>query len=138
MASAQLQRLEKRLMAIPPAARAAVVPALTKSADELVGTMQQLAPEDTGDLKASIVATPAGQSTPAYSQPGGAAVVPELTVRVTAGNSDVRYPHLQEYGTKTAKAQPFFWPAFRLKRKRLTNRIKRSISKAVKDAWARQ
>ena len=40
-------------------------------------------------------------------------------------------------GTRRTPAHPFFWPAFRLMRKRATNRIKRAVSKAVRDNWGR-
>lgn len=133
--SPQLARLQKRLGAIPQHVREAVRPALAKSANELVAAMRLLAPEDSGDLKDSIVATPAGQRTPPYSQPGGARLVGETEVVVTAGNIAVRYPHLVEYGTAQAVAQPFFWPAFRLGRKRIEGRIRRAISKAVREGW---
>lgn len=137
MASDQLRRLQKRLEAIPKNVREAVQPALDKSASELVDTMKALAEpsRDTGALIDSITMTPAGQTTPPYSQPGGSKVVPENAVVVTAGNTNVRYPHLVEYGTTKTRAQPFFWPAFRLTRKRIQSRIKRAISKAVRDGW---
>ncbi|MDI7864090.1 HK97 gp10 family phage protein [Rhizobiaceae bacterium n13] len=130
-----LARFQQRMRAIPKAVREAVQPALVKSGEDLSGTMQRLAPVDTGALKGSIAVTAPGQSTPAYSQPGGSRVAGENEVLVTAGNSDVRYPHLVEYGTSDTAAQPFFWPAFRLNKKRLANRIKRAVSKAVKDNW---
>lgn len=132
-----LDRLKKRLDAIPKAVREAVVPALLKSADELAGAMKQLAEpsRDTGALIDSITVTPPGGTTPAYSQPGGAHVVPENAVAITAGNSAVRYAHLVEYGTAKAHAQPFFWPAYRLFRKREATRIKRAIGKAVRDSF---
>lgn len=132
--SKQTDRLSRRLNAIPKAVRKAVVPALQKSGEELVDTMRHLAPEDTGDLKHSIKYTMPGNATPPYSQPGGSTVAGENQVLVTAGNTDVRYPHLVEYGTVNAPAQPFFWPAYRLKKKRLASRIKRAIGKAVKEA----
>lgn len=137
MASNQLMRLQKRLEAIPKAVVAAVRPALEKSGAELVGAMKQLAEtsRDTGDLIDSIEMTTAGRSTPPYSQPGGSQVVPPNAVMVTAGNEDVRYPHLVEYGSTKAHAQPFFWPAYRLLKRRMTNRIKRSVSKAVREEW---
>lgn len=135
MASEQLNRLLRRIAAIPKGVKEAVKPALQKSGDELTSRMKLLVPKDSHDLEHSIVATPAGQSTPAYSQPGGSMVVPENTVMVTAGNSAVRYPHLPEYGTAHAPAQPYFWPAFRLTRKRIATRIKRAIGKAVRDGW---
>lgn len=135
--SAQLRRLEARLKAIPVSVKAAVQPALDRSGNELVRAMQSLAERsrDTGDLIESITMTPAGKSTPPYSQPGGSKVVPENAVAVTAGNEDVRYPHLVEYGSTKAAAQPFFWPAVRLLQKRLKGRIKRAIGKAVREGW---
>ena len=59
--SPQLARLKRRLDAIPKAVVEAVQPALRQSGDELVARMRQLAPEDIGALKASIVATPSGE-----------------------------------------------------------------------------
>ena len=133
-----LSSFQRRMRAIPEAARAAVAPALLKSAEEIAGVMRGLAPDDpaTGapDLKSSIAVTGPGQSTPPYSQPGGSVTVEENAVAITAGNTDVRYPHLQEYGTSHHAAQPFFWPGFRLGRKRALARIKRAIGKAIKEA----
>ena len=96
--------------------------------------MESLAPEDTGDLKGSIAVTMPNQSTPPYSQPGGSRFVGENEVAITVGNTDVRYPHLVEYGTVHSPAKRFFWPGFRLARKKAENRIKRAIAKAIKEA----
>lgn len=132
--SRQTERLSRRLNAIPKAVKQAVAPALINAATDLSVTMRLLAPEDTGALKSSIQVTAPGETTPPYSQPGGARTAGENQVLVTVGNDDVRYPHLVEYGTAEAEAQPFFWPAYRLKKKSISNRIKRAIRKAVKDA----
>lgn len=135
--SAQADRLQRRLASIPARVKQAVQPALQRSGEEVADLMEQLAPEDTGALKDSITVTPAGQRTPPYSQPGGATTVPENAVAITVGNDEVRYPHLVEFGTSEAAAQPFFWPAVRLTRKRFTNRIKRAVRRAIrKDAAA--
>lgn len=133
--SAQLSRLTKKLEAIPERVRESVAPALEKSGNELAGTMKRLAPEETGALERSITVTPGGQATPPYSQPGGSQMVPVGAVAITAGNEQVRYAHLQEYGTTDAPAQPFFWPAYRLLRKRMLNRTKRALRKAVREGW---
>lgn len=131
-----LIRFQKRMAAIPKEVRAAIKPALMKSGQELQTAMRRLAEtsRDTGALIDSITVTGPGETTPPYSQPGGSKVVPENAVAVTVGNTDVRYPHLVEYGTTKAHAQPFFWPAFRLYRKRITRRINRAINKAIKDS----
>lgn len=119
------------------APREAVLPALLKSGHELAAAQRALAEtsRDTGALINSIEVTAPGQHTPPFSQPGGSRVADETEVLVTVGNEDVRYPHLVEYGTANAEAQPFFWPALRLLRKRLQNRINRAAKKAVKDSW---
>lgn len=130
-----LARFQRRMRSLPDAARKAVVPALTTGAEEIAGLQRQLAPVDEGDLRDSIHVTRPGETTPAYSQPGGSRVAGPLEAVVTAGNADVRYPHLQEYGTTDAPAQPYFWPGYRLGRKRATARIKRAVAKAVREAW---
>lgn len=162
--SGQLRRLQKRLAAIPKDVKAAVVPALMASGEELAARIKTLAPEDDGDLKDSVAVTGPGQSTPPHSQPGGSRVAGENEVIITVGNEDVRYAHLVEYGVAPhsvekgvgtrvgrllsklsgtnemhpgAEAQPYFWPAFRLTRKRIANRVKRAIGKAVKDGWSK-
>lgn len=119
------------------APRDVILPALLKSGEELANAQRMLAESsrDSGALIDSIEVTPPGKSTPPYSQPGGSRVAGETEVIVTAGNEDVRYPHLVEFGTADTEAQPFFWPAFRLLRKRLQNRINRAAKKAVKEAW---
>lgn len=122
------------MQAIPRAARQAVAPALVKAAEDVSGLMELLAPEDEGDLKNSISVTAPGAATPAYSQPGGSMIAPPNTALITVGSSDVRYPHLQEYGTAHHAAQPFFWPGFRLGRKKAETAIKRAIRKAIREA----
>jgi HK97 gp10 family phage protein len=135
--SAQLDRLTRRMNAIPKKVREAVKPALVQGANEVATAQRALAPVDTGALKASIAVTPPGMSTPPYSQPGGSQVASSLEALVTAGNSDVRYPHLVEYGTIDTLAQPYFWPGFRLTRKRVAGKIKRAIGKAMREGWAK-
>ena len=135
MSDGGLDRMNRRFAAVLRNVKEVVEPALVKGAEEIAATQRQLAPEDTGALKDSITVTPPGGTTPAYSQPGGSRTAKENEAIVTAGNAAVRYPHLVEHGTSEAPAQPFFWPGFRLTRARAQNRIKRSISKAVRTGW---
>lgn len=134
MSDGGLSSFQKRMRAIPRAVVKAVGPALIKSADEIADVMRDLAPVEDGDLKASIAVTGPGEATPPYSQPGVSSVVPENAAAITVGNTNVRYPHLQEFGTSHHAAQPFFWPGFRLGRTRALNRIKRAVGKAVREA----
>jgi HK97 gp10 family phage protein len=128
-----LARFQARMRAIPKAVRVAVQPALVKGAEEIASAARTLTPVDTGALRDSIAVTGPNQPLPPYSQPGGARVMQEDQAAVTVGNADVRYPHLVEYGTAEAPAQPFFWPAFRSTRKRAAARVKRAMSKAIRE-----
>lgn len=143
-----LLRFQQRMQAIPKAARKAVAPALMKSAYDISDIMESLVAEDTGDLKNSITVTGPEKSTPPYSQPGGSMTVPENAVAITVGSSDVRYPHLIEYGHsggfvaggaqgergQAVPPQPFFWPGYRLGRAKALRSIKRVIGKAIREA----
>nr|WP_321457430.1 HK97-gp10 family putative phage morphogenesis protein [uncultured Cohaesibacter sp.] len=133
-----LSNLMKAMDRVKDAPRNSIMQALAKSGDELADAQRALAPEDSGDLKDSIAVTLPGESTPPYSQPGGARIAGENEVIVTAGNSDVRYAHLVEFGTSKTEAQPFFWPAFRLLRRRQQRRIDRAGKKAIKEAWSKK
>ncbi|MBO9108700.1 HK97 gp10 family phage protein [Agrobacterium sp. S2/73] len=134
-----LSRIQQRLNAIPQKLRDRMKVVTREEAEKLADDMRHFAwsSKDTGDLINSIHVTPAGQSTPPYSQPGGSTVVPENAAMVTVGNRDVRYPHLIEYGTSETEAQPYFWPAVRANKKQTLNRIKREIRKIVKANWGK-
>ena len=109
-----------------------------KGANEIAAAQKTMVPVDTGALKDSIQVTGPGDRIPSHALSFGArrsgSTVGRLEAVVTAGNSDVRYAHLVEYGTQNTDAQPFFWPGFRNKRERVNRRIKRETSKAIKKA----
>lgn len=132
-----ISRLERRLKAIPAQVKEAAVPALLKQGQAMAGTMRTLVPVKTGDLRDSIEVTPPDQQTPPFSQPGGRTIVPALSVAITAGNEDVRYAHLVEYGTVKTHAHPYFWPAVRLNNKRAKRAIKSAVGRAVKKNWGK-
>ncbi len=113
----------------------AVRPALEKGANELQASMKSLAPKDTNALSETIVITPPGEQTPAYST-GGRRTAGEHEVLITAGGQvnghDVRYAHLQEFGSVHNQPQAFFYLSLRLLKKRVQARIKRALRKAIK------
>lgn len=150
MAIQGLAQLTRKMRAIPQKAKDAARIAVVQGAEEIAALQRNLAPVEDGGLRGSIHVTLPGQTTPPYSQPGGARTAgPEETI-VTAGNSKVRYAHLVEFGTAAhingglfagtqhpgTKAEPFFWPGYRALKKRSRSRITRSINKAIKDVAA--
>ncbi|MDX3928699.1 MAG: HK97 gp10 family phage protein [Shinella sp.] len=140
------QRLQRRLQAIPERVRQETQAALFSAAEDVAEVMKGLAPVDDGDLKDSIAVTPGGQKTPPHSQPGGATTVPENAVMITAGDSKARHAHLVEFGTAAhtaggmfagaaipaIPAQPFFFPGYRMSRKRAARKIKAAMSRAIR------
>lgn len=132
-----LARLNNRLRAIPGQVKEAAVKAVVSQAKIMAKEMKEKAPHVSGALRDSIVVTGPEESTPPYSQPGGEVVIPETTAAVTAGNKDVRYAHLVEFGTKKSKEQPFFWPVVRERNPKATKAIKTAISRAVKKNWGK-
>lgn len=134
------EKLRRTFKALPERVRKETVAAVVKSAEELADTQRRLAPSPgsgpyaTGDLRDSIAVTGPGGTTPPYSQPGGSTRVEDHQAVVTVGNTDVRYGHLVEYGTAKAPAQPFFWPAYRILKKRLLARISRAGRKAIRES----
>lgn len=129
--------------------RSAAKQALAQSADEITEAIRAAAPQGkTGKLKKSIAQTWGGGAVRYSSLAGnvGEAGDPDLSVRISAGNSAVRYSHLVEFGTAPhingglfagtehpgTRAQPFFFPTYRKLRKRARSRLSRAITKAIK------
>lgn len=146
-----LAKLKKKLDRLPVLAKAQIRAAMEKSADEIVAMMKNLVPVDSGDLRDSIGWTwgkaPKGSLAIAQAKdPGG------LTLTIYAGDKDAYYARFVEFGTVAhanggkfagtrnpgAKAQPFFYPAYRANRKRAKSRITRAINKAAKAVAAGQ
>lgn len=72
---------------------------------------------------------------------------PDMSVTITAGNSSVRYAHLVEFGTAPHKVggkfagaqhpgtapQPFFYPAYRMNKRKIKARIRRVLKRAIQE-----
>lgn len=181
-----LQSLQAKLKNLPVQTRSAIKQALAESADEMVAMMKSLAPvgppsgqqrkkgAKAGALRDSITQTWGDGSAPKYAafqkrkgkKASPVSGDPDLSVRISAGNSKVRYAHMVEFGTAPhtirgrkigllkrramgvdgrlgtkvehpgTAAQPFFFPAYRALRKRVKSRISRATNRAAKAAAA--
>jgi HK97 gp10 family phage protein len=160
-----LESLQAKLKKIPQQARSEIRQALAEGSDAMVATMRSLAPVSSsgshgfepGNLRASIVATFGDGSSPKYAafrSRRGRRVVktndPDLSVTITAGDTDVRYAHLVEFGTKPhpnggkfkgtmhpgTAAQPFFYPGYRAHKKSMKARVARAVTRAAKKVAA--
>lgn len=138
MASNGLKETLAAMERVKLAAKEAAMKQLVKGAHDVAAVQKQLAPKDTGALADSIAVTEPGQSTPPYSQPGGSTVAGENQVIVTAGNTDVRYPHLVEHGTSETEAQPFFFTGYRLLKDKVARSTASAFTRTANKEWKRQ
>jgi hypothetical protein len=146
-----LDRLRRKIKQLPIEARAAMKVALQTSAEELVAMQRRLVPVSSGKLQRSIDWTTNPSQVPAYAafQGGGGAKAKAengLVAIVYAGNTEVRYAHLVEFGAAPhtaggmfegaehpgAPAQPFFFVSYRALRKRAQRRIAAASRQAAK------
>ncbi len=129
-----LDRLDRKLTkTIPASVRKAVREALQKGADEIVATMKAFVPVDSGAAKASIGWTwgDAPKGTVTLGKVGPAREGSER-ITIYAGGGEAFYARYLEFGTRKMPPHPFFFPAYRLHKKRVRSRVQRSLAKAVK------
>ncbi len=119
-------RLERKLKALPNNGADKVRKAIAKGAPELADAARTLAPRNSGELQDSI---------------GFEIADDGLSAKV---GSSLFWARFVEFGTKGGgknrprhpgtRAQPFLFPAYRIMKKRIVGRIKRSVKAAVKQA----
>lgn len=137
-----LAKFEARWKRIPKKAVENVRLAMEKSATEIVEEMRARAPRDSGALADSIGWTwgeaPAGSFT--IGTVGGREFS-SLRITIFAGtrnkglgDQDAFYARFQEFGTINMFANPFFFPVWRARRKRVRQRVSRAISKAIRES----
>lgn len=129
-----LDKLRRKLAALPQAEKNKIREAIAKSAREIADLAESLVPQDSGLLAGSIGWTwgdaPKGSMALAKARSG------DIVATVYAGDSDAFYARWVEFGTARMKAQPFFFVAYRALRKRAKGRIKRAHISALKKVAA--
>jgi HK97 gp10 family phage protein len=152
MAMKNRDKFLKKLAAIQGLPRVRMKEALRKSATEISAMQKRLAPVDSGDLRNSIGFTfgtyTAANANVRGTRSGGGGD-PDLTVILHAGDAKAFYAAFIEYGVSGPyeiggkfdgathpgfTAQPFFYPAVRVNRRKTLARIRRAGRKALKDA----
>lgn len=140
-------RLMRKLAALHPTIANELNLMNKAAAEQMAEYARQFVPVKTGKLKESIVVTPPGETPPPYSQGGvQGRPVPDNAYAVSAGNSGVRTAHLVEYGTTPhtlggffegaehpgSRARPFFWPAYRITKRKHKRESAKALTKAIK------
>ena len=149
-----VDKLKRKLKAIPVVARQEIHEALQQSAAEMTATARNFAPVDSYALRNSIGYTfgeyKAENANVRGVSGGGKLNDKDLTVTIHAGDAKAFYAAFVEFGTAAhtnkgkfagshnpgTSAGPFFFPAYRLVKKRVTSRISRATNKAAKKVAA--
>jgi HK97 gp10 family phage protein len=128
MAFTNRDRLRRKLKAIPVEVRKALKAQNAANAADLVGVQKRFAAasfkDPTGDLQAGIRHQDVIDST-------------RISQKVSAGAKDAKgrdYAAWVEFGTSKNEAAPFFWPAYRLGRRKYKSRMTRAAKKALQEA----
>lgn len=118
-------RLRRRMKAIPVEVRKALKAQNAINAADLVAVQKGFAAasfsDPTGKLQGSIKHQDVSDST-------------RISQRVTAGSREAPYAAWVEFGTSKNDPRPFFWPAYRLMRRRMKSRMSRAAKKAITEA----
>lgn len=154
-----LAKLDQKLKRLPDAARAEIKAAMEAAADDVVRLARSLVPVEDGDLQKSIGwtwgAPPRGALT--LGKVAAAALGKDLTITVYAGDDKAFWARWVEFGTAPhnvakgggnksfrghgvqhpgARAQPFFFPAYRASRNGAKSRIRKAVRSAAKKVAA--
>lgn len=147
-----LARLRQKLTrTFPQAARERIKAALEASANEAVIQMKRLAPVDDGDLQMSISWTWGDAPKGAIAIASSSKSVDGLRITIFAGNEKAYYARFVEFGTSPhinkgkfagskhpgTKAQPFFYPGWRLVSRKVKGRVTRAIRQAAREVAAK-
>jgi HK97 gp10 family phage protein len=101
---------------------------LNAQAAALVGVMASAVKHGpTGELARSIRIEPGKKQTVVVVRAGGAA-----TTRQGGSGKPYDYARAVEFGTEHVAAQPFFFPSYRLMKKKMRSAMKRKITKRIK------
>jgi hypothetical protein len=138
-----------QIAALPKAMKDEILKALKVSAEETTDLQKRFVPVDQGKLKRSIgfvVGDKAPEGAGISSTPAGGAT--ELTVTMFAGDETTMVSNrrgvqfqnalLQEFGVKRKGRivkNPFFFPGFRLGKKRAKNRLRRAVTNGARKAF---
>ena len=110
---------------------ALAVQELNTQAGILASTIERVAPvsEDIGGgaLRHSVRVIPGKKDTIVRVVAGG-----KLTIRPSVSSTPYDYARADEFGTVNMPAQPFFFPTYRLMKKKMRATMKRKITRSIK------
>jgi HK97 gp10 family phage protein len=141
-----LASLQKKLKALPAAAKAAIAGAMEQGAQDIVAQMKNLCPDGYPTLRESIGWTWGKAPKNAMVIGTIKGNIGDLVITIYAGNHKAFYARWVEFGTRShinkglfpgtqnpgTRSHPFFYVAYRANKRTVKGRITRAINKSAK------
>jgi len=125
--NASVERFRKLTKDMQREVHDAAVTELHIQATELAHMIQSVAPVYEGVLVTTVKVIPGKTDTQVRVIAGG-----EKTVRKGVSSKPYDYARADEFGTVNMPAHPFFFPTYRLKKKKMISAMKRKITAQIK------
>lgn len=125
--NASVERFRKLADDLKREVHAAAVAELNSQAAELAALIESVAPVHEGVLKTTVNVLPGKRDTIVRVVAGG-----RKTVRPSISSRPYDYARADEFGTVKMPAQPFFFPTYRLRKKKIIATMKRRITASIK------
>jgi HK97 gp10 family phage protein len=128
MANASVERFKKLIDNLKQEVHDGAVSELHNQALGLAALIESVAPKgETGNLEHSVNVIPGKIDTQVRVVAGG-----RLTVRTAISSKPYDYARADEFGTQKMPAKPFFFPTYRLRKRKIVSAMKRKITASIK------
>ena len=131
MANKSVERFRRLTQELQKEVHDGAVKELNEQATQLASLIESVAPKHEGILAHTVRVIPGKKDTQVRIVAGG-----KETVRPAISSKPYDYARADEFGTQKMAAQPFFFPTYRLRKKKIISAMKRRITKAIKDRSA--
>lgn len=131
MANKSVERFRRLTEDLQKEVREAAIKELNAQAQSLARTIESVAPKFEGKLAHSVRVVPGKKDTQVRIVAGG-----KETIRPSVSSKPYDYARADEFGTVNMPAKPFFFPTYRLMKKKIISAMKRKITKTIKERSA--
>lgn len=122
-----VERFQKLTEQLRQEVRDNAIAELNKQATDLAELIASVAPRERGELAHSVRVAQSQRPTLVRVVAGG-----KLTIRPAQSGTPYDYARADEFGTTKMPAHPFFFPSYRLRKKKIIAAMKRRIAAQIK------
>lgn len=130
-----MERLKRRLSRIPETVKKRAQSDLVLAGREINMRQRALVPKKDGILASTIRTEPLVDGTVGVSITAGGSATTKRVRKSEKGNSPTYdYALAQEFGTKNMPPNAFFWPGYRIEKKKAMRRVRAGVRRAMREA----